>query len=219
LQVKDPSQNLEPVVGRWAERRLRIATRGDVVALAMIVLLGGLCIVAGRRAHRHVEPRAAAEVAELLDELELPLRLPNAPLVDVGGKAENLLDRIHGARAVVAFYAPWCGPCQKELPQLVGQVGDRAQVLVVISPDEDLDATKRALANLDLSKLGFFVDSSERLQKEGRVKALPTTFLIGNTGAVLMRTVGFSFMELYRLTSRLNPQKHRPVVVDTGDAP
>jgi thiol-disulfide isomerase/thioredoxin len=208
-----------PKMGRWDERRLRRATRADVLALIVIAILALAAVVTGRRARQNVEPREAVTLGGLLDELDLPLRLPNAPLVDADGKSTALLDRIRGQKAVVAFYAPWCGPCQKELPKLAEQIGDHADILVVVSADEDVESTRRALANLDLAKLGFFVDTSGQLQKEGRVTGLPTTFVVAKTGAVLARTVGFSFMELFRLTRRVVPQKEHTANVETVDLP
>jgi thiol-disulfide isomerase/thioredoxin len=196
--------------GRWAERRLKSASRADVLSLALIALVAIGAVAAGRRAHRSVEPRKAPGLAGLLDELDMPLKLPNAPLADADGNSQTLLERIHRPRAVITFYASWCGPCQKELPQLHDDVGSLADLLVVVSPDEDTAATRRALDNLNLTQLRFFVDTTGRLQKEGRVKGLPTTFLVNQTGSVLERAVGFSFMELYRLKSRLKPQGEPP---------
>ncbi len=157
-------------VGWWLERRLRRATSRDLLALATLALLAVLTVMAGRNAHLSLRPRSAAELGEYLDELELPTRLPNAALVDAAGNHTTLFERIHGPRAVLAFYAPWCGPCQKELPHLADKVGKRAQLLVVVSADEDLEHTRRALANLDLSDLGFVVDISGELQKQGRIR-------------------------------------------------
>ncbi|HEX4621414.1 MAG TPA: TlpA disulfide reductase family protein, partial [Myxococcaceae bacterium] len=115
----------------------------------------------------------------------------------------RLLDLLRKRRTAVAFYASWCGPCQKELPQLIDKVGKHGDVVVVVGQDEDLEATRRALANLDLAEHGFFVDASGELQREARVRALPTTFLVTRTGAVLYRMVGNSFMGLFRLEQRL----------------
>ena len=192
-----------PSVGRWRERRLRRATRSDVAAVVCLSLLAALVVMTGRRAACAVQPRSAVELAGVLDDLELPSRLPNAPLKDNSGKNVFLYDCMHGPRAVVAFYAEWCGPCQKELPQLVEQLNNRAEILVVVSADEDIEATRRALANLELARLGFLVDVSGQLQKEGRVTALPTTFLLTRTVAVLARTRGFSYMEVFRLARRV----------------
>lgn len=206
--MSDPTAR--PSIGRWQERRLRRASPGDVAVIASLVALASAVVVAGRQASLALRPRSAVELSELLGELELPTRLPNAPLLDGSGNRVSLFDQIHGPRAAVAFYAPWCAPCQEELPKLVKGLGSHAEVLVMVSGDEDLDATRRALANLELSQLRLFVDASGQIQREGRVKGLPTTFLVTPTGAVLARAVGYSVMQLYRLTSRAVPGAEGP---------
>jgi thiol-disulfide isomerase/thioredoxin len=187
-------------VGRWQGRRVRRATRGDVAALGAIVLFAALAIVSGRRALLALEPRSAVENARALDDLEEPTRLPNAALTDRSGQSVPLLDRITSRVAAVAFYAPWCGPCQRELPSLVREVGPHAQILVVVSKDEDLDQTRHALANLGVTE--FFVDATGQLQREARVTALPTTFLATRHGAVLARVRGYSEMGMYNLKAK-----------------
>ncbi|HVJ89074.1 MAG TPA: TlpA disulfide reductase family protein, partial [Labilithrix sp.] len=102
-------------------------------------------------------------------------------------------------RAAVAFYAPWCGPCQEELPALSRMIGPSAELFVVVSADEDLEHTRRQLANIGLSHLGLFVDTTGALAREGRVTALPTSFAISKRGIVLARAKGYSFDGLYRL--------------------
>jgi thiol-disulfide isomerase/thioredoxin len=200
-----PGSSVKPPVGWWRERRLRRASRLDLAVLGSLLLLAVAAVAAGRRAHLDLRPRSAIEVGGFLDELELPTRLPNAPVMDAAGNSSFLLSHIKAQRAAVAFYAPWCGPCQKELPKLNEKLGKHADVLVVVSADEDLDDTRRALANLELSSLGFLVDVTGQLHKEGRVKALPTTFLLTPTGAVVARTTGFSEMELFRLSRKVAP--------------
>jgi cytochrome c biogenesis protein CcmG, thiol:disulfide interchange protein DsbE len=195
-----------PAVGWWFERRLRRATQADALVLVGLLLLGATAVLAGRRARLTFRPRAAVEIADSLDALDVPTRLPNASLVDdASGVQVPLRERVHKPRGVVAFYAPWCGPCQKELPLLAEELGPYADILVVVSADEDRAYARRELANLGLSKLGFFVDQSGLLQSEARVKALPTTFLITNAGAVLSRTVGYSAMGLFQMKRKAAP--------------
>ncbi|MBX3189668.1 MAG: TlpA family protein disulfide reductase [Labilithrix sp.] len=197
-------------IGRWQAWRLRRATRVDVAAGVVLVVLAALCISFGRKARSSPTPRASVENARVLDELELPPRLPNAPVTDATGTTVPLLDRMKNSRAAVAFYAPWCGPCQEELPELVGMIGPSVELFVVISADEDREHTARQLANIGLSHLGFYVDTTGALQREGRVTSLPTTFAISKRGQVLVRAKGYSFGGIFRIRQKLGAARDFP---------
>jgi thiol-disulfide isomerase/thioredoxin len=108
------------------------------------------------------------------------------------------------SRAAVAFYAPWCGPCQQELPVLSRTLGKSAELLIVIAKDEDVEHTKRQLANIGLRDVRLYVDITGALAKEGRVTALPTTFAVSKRGAVLARTKGYSFGSMYQLAKKVD---------------
>lgn len=190
-------------LSRWQAWRLRRATRSDLVAAAALVILAMLSVSIGRRARSSLAPRSAVENARVLNELELPPRLPNAPVIDASGATASLLDRMKNPRAVVAFYAPWCGPCQEELPELARVLGSSAEIFVVVSADEDREHTSRQLANIGLSHLGFYVDATGALARDGGVTALPTTFVITKRGQVLARSKGFSYGGLFRIAKKL----------------
>lgn len=200
----------EERIGRWQSLGLRRARARDLVALAVIACLAIGTIVSGRRAHGSLRPRAAVGASRLLSDLDAPTRLPDAPLEDPAGDVRSLWARIGDRRAVVAFYAPWCEPCQRELPALVKAVGRNADVLVVVSKDEDRDECARKLANLGLASLGMLVDVTGALQREGRVTALPTTFVVNRGGGVVMRLRGYSPMGLYRLKKMLGGMDETP---------
>jgi thiol-disulfide isomerase/thioredoxin len=209
----------EARLGSWQARLLRRASGRDVAALSLIVALAVVTIVCGRMARLRLEPRSALEAARMLDELELPARLPDAPLADPEGSTATLLERIHEGRAIVAFYAPWCGPCQKELPLVAAAVKDDAQLIVVVSADEDLEATRRQLANIGLAATGFTVDITGQLSREGRVTALPTTFLVNRHGGVLARGTGFSQLALAQLRRKLSSREHGATRTADGGTP
>jgi thiol-disulfide isomerase/thioredoxin len=96
-------------------------------------------------------------------------------------------------RTVISFYAPWCAPCQEELPMLVKATAEHpGRLVVVVGPDEEPVEVRKQLDNLGLKDLRYFVDAERHLEKGARVTALPTTFLVGRLGRVQERVVGYS---------------------------
>jgi len=193
--------------GWWRGRLVGRATTSDLIALLSIVLLGAATIAAGRRASAVLRPGSAVELSRFVDRLDAPTRLPNAPVADLSDRTTTraLFDEIEKPYAVLSFYAPWCAPCQKEVPELIEKLGAHADVLIIVSADEDLEHTRRQLANLDLLEHGALVDVSGALFRDGRVRALPTTFVVNRQGAVRLRSRGYSNLDLSRMRSLVAP--------------
>lgn len=190
-------------VGWWRARFLKRASRADFFVFGALLVLAAAVVGTGRRAASAVPPHAVAAQSRFVDDIDVPLRLPNAPLRSGDGATVSLYELATKPHTVVAFYAPWCRPCQEELPDLARRVGPHAGIVVVIDRNEDLEHTRRQLANIDATKLGFYVDVTEQLTKEGRVSALPTTYVISPNGTVQQRTRGYSSFAIYMLARKV----------------
>ena len=196
-------------LGRWRGRLLGKPSMQDRVAIVAIVLLGMVTIAFGRRAAYVPLPATAIDLSRMIDDLDAPARLPNAPLKDLAGDTRLLSERIQKQNAVLAFYAPWCRPCQKEVPELIEELGEHADILIVVAQDEDLEHTRRQLSNLDLDRHGALIDSTGQLFREGRVTALPTTYVVNKHGAVRLRSKGYSPISTYRMKYLIAPRSLR----------
>ena len=187
----------------WQARLLRRATAADTAYCIAVLLLAALALLTGNAAARYLSPDGARSTAKVLDELELPRALPNALLARDDGREERLWDVAAASRTIVTFYAPWCAPCQEELPTLVRGTKDHPDRLaVIVGPDEDPAEVRRKLDNLGLKDQRYHVDTRRELETGGRVSALPTTFLGGRRGRVHERLVGSSTFRLSMLISK-----------------
>ena len=156
-------------------------------------------------AAHHLSPEGASSASRLLDELELPSTLPNAALMRDDGASTRLHELTREPRTIVTFYAPWCAPCQEELPVLVrGTSQHPARLAVLVGADEEPREVRRKLDNLGLKDLRYYVDKDGQVQAGGRVTALPSTFLLGRAGRVLERVVGNSEFRLQMLMYKAN---------------
>ena len=198
--------SVTPVLTSWQARTLRRATGVDVAYCAAVLLLAALALGAGNAAARYLSPAGSQSAAKVLDELELPRALPNALLARDDGLEERLWDVADGPRTIISFYAPWCAPCQEELPILVaGTAGHPERLAVIVGPDEDPAEVRKKLDNLGLKDQRYHVDTRREVETGGRVKALPTTFLIGRMGKVHERIVGYSEVRLRMMLFKTAP--------------
>jgi thiol-disulfide isomerase/thioredoxin len=159
--------------------------------LASIVALGvaqGLLVVVYRWVERE---RAAAKTATFPYE-----RLPQQPAFDLvllsqSGATSRLLE-LRGKPILLHFWATWCPPCRKELPELL-ELGralgrDGNLQLVALAVDEDW-ATVRAFFGGDVPR-EVVRDATGAAAARYDVSTLPDTYLLDADGSIRLRFNG-----------------------------
>jgi peroxiredoxin len=139
---------------------------------------------------------AAAPSEALLAELQLVpgggARPPALSLPDLDGRTVSLAG-LRGQVVLVYFWATWCGYCRKELPVAIERIvrerkGQPFTVLAVsIEEPRDLVASYAKGAGLTSSVL---LDGDGAVAREYRVRATPTTIVIGRDGRLVARAAG-----------------------------
>jgi len=126
--------------------------------------------------------------------------LPGIVLKDLDGIEHDLLD-YKGKILIVNFWATWCGPCKKEIPdfiQLKDEYGERGLEIIGISLDDSLrDAREYSRAN----KINYPVLYKDKemhvVELFGGLKGIPTSFIIGRDGKVVAKFIGLRDKETF----------------------
>ena len=109
------------------------------------------------------------------------------------GKAVKLSDYVGKGKVVlVDFWASWCGPCRREMPNLVetyAKYKGKNFEIVGVSLDQDGAAWKEAIKKLDMtwpqmSDLKFWQSEGAQLYA---VNSIPHTVLIDGSGKIIAR--------------------------------
>ena len=124
-------------------------------------------------------------------------RPPLFELSDSSGSQVKLQDYLGKKVILIDFWASWCGPCRSSFPwmaQLAKRYHERGFEVVAVNLDKDRALADAFLAeHLAKSPEGFTVafDPAGRTAGSYQVAAMPTSFVIGRDGRVLLRHAGF----------------------------
>ena len=110
-------------------------------------------------------------------------------LTDLSGKSWTLRD-LRGKVVLVNFWATWCPPCRKEMPDLEA-LGQRfaAQGLVILAiSDEDAAKVKPFIAEHQIS-YPVLLDPGRKVNDRFRVEGIPKSFVYNREGKLAAQAI------------------------------
>ena len=112
-------------------------------------------------------------------------------LPQLGGGEVSLAD-FRGKWVVLNYWATWCAPCRKEMPELSELYDQRADVIVLGLAYEDTDDTafEAFLADLHVTFPVLRVDVYNPPEPFGAPKVLPTTIILDPQGHAVKAFLG-----------------------------
>jgi thiol-disulfide isomerase/thioredoxin len=117
----------------------------------------------------------------------------SAPTLD--GKNIDL-STYRGHPVIVDFWATWCGPCRRQIPELVSLYKryNKSRGLVIIGISCDLiqgDGVKAVAPFVEEFQINYPIAlADEQLVDKMGVEAIPTTLFVGPKGELVSRIVG-----------------------------
>ncbi len=117
---------------------------------------------------------------------------PSLTFNSLGGKPVNVND-FKGKVVLIDFWATWCPPCVKSLPDLIAtykEYHDRGFDIIGISLDKDEAKLKKYLQDNDMTWPQYFdgLGWNNKLAKRFGVRAIPHVVLLNKKGAVYFNT-------------------------------
>ena len=133
-------------------------------------------------------------------------RAPDFALSTLSG-ARMSLASLRGKVVVIDFWAQWCEPCKKELPQLdklAKEFAGKSVVILAVNLDKSKDNAQRLAQQLGLS-LPVLLDPAGSVAATYDLPKMPTSFLVDKKGIVRFVHEGFEgSADVDRFRSELN---------------
>jgi peroxiredoxin len=117
---------------------------------------------------------------------------PAFTLTDIRGANVSLAD-FKGKVVILDFWATWCPPCKREIPDFIklqDEYGSRGLQIVGIALDQP--GKVRAFAQQNGMNYPVLLGTDQIAALYGGIEGIPTTFIVDRKGDIVNRFVGFT---------------------------
>ena len=119
--------------------------------------------------------------------------MPAFKLQDMNNKEVTLASLLAKGPVIIDFWASWCSPCKTSMPYLNAldeKYDSLTVVMVSIDAAKDVSKAKSYFKSKQFSMVGLF-DSDKALAKKLNVNNVPHTFIVDQSGNIVLSHVGF----------------------------
>ncbi len=120
-------------------------------------------------------------------------------LQSVSGKTVKLTD-YKGKVVILDFWATWCGPCRRGIPDLIDIQKKYKNKVAVLGISLDQDNTKADLVpfikNIGINYPVLYANM-DVVMNYGNIQAIPTTFIIDQSGKIVYKNIGLTSKSVF----------------------
>jgi thiol-disulfide isomerase/thioredoxin len=188
---------------------IEINTRTAHMMHRTVIFLFTLFILASTGCQKKAEPQDVQKASDVSSqaagarnvstviavESRSDKKVPLFSWTDESGKKVTIDEFAKGGGVLVNFWATWCGPCKKEIPDLVEldkEYKEKGVKILGISIDRDGNvlSTVSEFVTASAIKYPVVIDNGELEKAFGGIRGIPTTFFVDKNGTITKRMIG-----------------------------
>lgn len=130
-------------------------------------------------------------------------QLPDFTITTLDGK-EVSMEKLKGKVVLLNFFATWCGPCMKELPEIESKLWPKFKNRNFVMLSIGREHTKEQLKQWNKKKKFTFPiapDPKRNLYSKFASQYIPRNFIADKSGKIIWQGVGFDQKELKQMIS------------------
>jgi len=122
---------------------------------------------------------------------------------DENGKKTSFAEFSKDNVVLINFWATWCGPCKRELPDLVAirnEYKDQNIKILGISVDQDGDVLNLVHNFAQQANLAYpiIIDNGDLQEVFGGIRGIPTSFFINKKGEIVKKMIGLQTKDTFK---------------------
>ena len=130
-------------------------------------------------------------------------KVANFSWTDEKGKQVSFADFSKNSVVLINFWATWCGPCKRELPDLIAlsnEYKDKNIKIIGISVDRNDDVLKLVHDFAVQTNMTYpiVVDNGDLEQAFGGIRGIPTSFFVNRKGEIVNKMIGTQSKETFQ---------------------
>ncbi|MGE7604843.1 TlpA disulfide reductase family protein [Peribacillus sp. NPDC097675] len=172
--------------------------------IASVVLLSLITVAIVQAMDNKPEPK---DDSDSIGGLKIGAKAPDFTLETLDGKQVNLSD-YKGKKVLLNFWATWCPPCKKEMPDMEKYSKKSGEDVVILGVN--IDPENDVQAFVDENGITFTIPLDSQSAKRPvnelyKVMAIPTTYFIDSEGIIRNKVV--KAMQFNEMEQNINSMK------------
>lgn len=154
-----------------------------VIAIVFLCGLMTVAIVQAMEKNAKEEKEVESIQVNNLPGLEVGLKAPDFELKNLSGETVRLSD-FKGKRIMLNFWATWCPPCKKEMPDMQKFYEFSNDDVVILAVNIDPKADVAGFAKKMDVHFPILLDEKDKVSSMYKILTIPTTFFIDEGGII-----------------------------------